>query len=251
MATATADHPLREEIGVTSPSTDIEFLNILLYGDPGVGKTYLCGTAVEHDKTNPVLLIDIEGGTLTVRDRKIDVVSARTLVDVQKIVNKLITAGEDMYYKTVVLDSLTELQKLDMRYIMKQAKANAKNPDSVDVDVPSQREWGKSLEHTRSIVRAFRDLPCNTIITALAHQQMDDSGSVTGIFPSLPGKARNEIPGFMDVVGYYHVRQAGQTLIRRVQFAKTSRVQAKDRTGLLGDAVDDPSFPQLFDMIHK
>jgi hypothetical protein len=74
---------------------------------------------------------------------------------------------------------------------------------------------------------------------------------VTEIFPSLPGKARNEIPGFMDVVGYYHTRQQGQALIRRVQFAKTNRVLAKDRTGLLGDAIDDPTFPQMFELIHE
>jgi hypothetical protein len=223
----------------------------LLYGDPGVGKTTLIGSAADHEVTSPVLLIDIEGGTLAVRNKKIDVKTARSLPEVQRILNTLIKRGDDLYYKTVALDSLTELQKLDMRFIMRQEKANAKNPDSVDIDVPTQRAWGKSLEHTRAIVRAFRDLPCNTIITALAGRDKDDNNVVTDIYPSVPGKARNEVPGFMDIVGYYYATQRGNTLVRRLQFAKTSRVLAKDRTSLLGEAIDDPTFPQLFDMIHS
>lgn len=250
MATAVVDHPIREKLNVEKINPEIAFINFLLYGDPGVGKTHLLGTAEDYEKTSPVLLIEIEGGATTIRHRNIDVVSARTLKQVQKTLNELIQAGDDMYYKTVALDSLSELQKLDMRYIMQQTKTNAKDPDKVDVDVPSQREWGKSLEHTRAIVRAFRDLPCNTIITALAHQTVED-GKIIEIFPSLPGKAKNEIPGFMDIVGYLYTQQVGATTVRRLQLAKTRRVSAKDRTGLLGDMIEEPTIPVMFDMIHK
>jgi len=251
MATAVVDHPLREALKVERVSPTIDFLNILLYGDPGVGKTYLCGTAEDHEKTSPVLLIDIEGGTKTIRNRNIDVLSARSLNDVQKIYNTLVKAEKDMYYQTVILDSLTELQKLDMRFVMKQAKDKAKDPDKVDIDVPSQREWGITLNHTRAIVRGFRDLPCNTIITCLAHETMDDNGNLAGVFPSVPGKAKAEVPGFMDIVGYYSVRMQGTEKVRRLQFAKTAKVIAKDRTDTLGDYIDDPTFPQIFDIVHK
>lgn len=253
MPTAIAEpveHPIRSQLEVSKLATEIKWLNILLYGDPGVGKTWLCGTAEDSEATSPVLFIDVEGGTTTIRHRSIDVVSARSLAQVQKTINKLILAGDDMYYKTVVLDSLTELQHLDMRYIMKQAKSTAKDPDKVDIDVPSTREWGKSLEHTRAIVRAFRDLPCNTIITALAHTQKED-GQPDLIFPSIPGKARNEIPGFMDIVGYLFAKQVGTKTERRLQLARTVRVSAKDRTGLLGDLIPDPTFPAIFDLVHK
>jgi hypothetical protein len=137
-----------------------------------------------------------------------------------------------------------------MRFIMKQAKEASKNPDKFDIDVPSQREWGKSLEHTRAIVRAFRDLPCNTILTALAADKSED-GKVIEIFPSLPGKARNEIPGFMDIVGYYYAQQQGPTTVRRLQLAKTRKVSAKDRTGMLGEMMEEPTIPAIFDAVHK
>lgn len=252
MATAVAieDHPLRVDLEVSKPDPVIGPLNILIYGDPGVGKTYLCGTAADHEKTSPVLLIDVEGGTMTIRNKDIDIVSARTLGQLRKIVNKLIMAGDDIYYKTVIVDSLTELQRVDMSQIMNETKANAKNPDRVDVDVPSAREWGKSLAHSRAIVRAFRDLPCNTILTCLAHSS-EEEGQPKQVFPSMPGKARNEVPGFMDIVGYYYGRQVGGVTVRKLQFASTVRVLAKDRTGLLGDSLEDPTFPEIFDMVHK
>jgi phage nucleotide-binding protein len=244
------DHPIQEKLEAVKLLKEIDFLNILIYGDPGVGKTYLLGTAEDHIKTSPVLLIEVEGGAKTIRHRNIDVVPARTLTQVQKVLNTLILAGDDLYYKTVCLDSLSELQKLDMRFIMKQAKEASKNPDKFDIDVPSQREWGKSLEHTRAIVRAFRDLPCNTILTALAADKSED-GKVIEIFPSLPGKARNEIPGFMDIVGYYYAQQQGPTTVRRLQLAKTRKVSAKDRTGMLGEMMEEPTIPAIFDAVHK
>jgi hypothetical protein len=133
---------------------------------------------------------------------------------------------------------------------MQQAKQTAKNPDNVDIDVPSAREWGKSLEHTRAIVRAFRDLPCNTVITALAHS-IEEEGQPNEIVPSIPGKARNEVPGFMDVVGYLYVIQQGSSTTRRLQLARTRRVSAKDRTGLLGDMIEEPTIPVMFDLVHN
>jgi phage nucleotide-binding protein len=246
--TAVAEHPLRAALKVGRPK-QIEFINLMTYGDPGSGKTYLCGTAEDDPRTSPVLLIDVEGGTITVRKRNIDVVQARSLNEVQKIYNTLYKAGEDIYYKTVCVDSFSELQKLDMRFIMKQAKETAKDPDKVDIDVPSMREWGKSLEHMRTMARAFRDLPCNTILTALAHTEKEE-GQPDKIFASLSGKARNEIPGFMDIFGYLYTRQQGTTTVRRLQLARTAKVAAKDRTDLLGDSIDNPTIPMIWDIIH-
>jgi hypothetical protein len=195
-----------------------------------------------------MLLIDIEGGTLTLRRRNIDVVQVRNMKQIEAVHNEIANDTE-RYYKTVGIDSLTELQKLDMRTVM--MEQYNKKPDSTDMFVPSQREWGKSGERVRMIVRAFRDLPVNTIVTALMSSDKDERSGITSFFPSFPGKLRSEIPGFFDVVGLLTTFNEDGGVHRQLQFAKTQRVVAKDRTDSLGETMIDPSIPLMWERITK
>lgn len=238
---------IRDSLGVMSPD-EIEFLNLLVFGEPGAGKTYLAGTAQDHPKTSPMLVLDVEGGTTTLRHRSdIDVVQVRSIDQIVEAHNML-KVDNNGYYKTVVIDSLTELQKLDMSDIMKELVQ--RRPDR-DPDVPDVREWGKSGTHMRQIVRAFRDLPMNTILTALVDPFKDSTGSVV-LYPNLPGKMRTELAGFFDVVGYLYTRpeEEGEAITRIIQFTGTQRVIAKDRTAVLGHFMENPTIPAMFDLIH-
>lgn len=256
MATATVvktdENLIREKLGVKSPDELIQYLNFLVYGEPGAGKTYLAATAQDHPDMSPLLFLDVEGGTVTIRKRKdVDVVKVRTMQQVEDIHNELYK-DNTLYYKTVVIDSITELQKLDMRTVMQQQYD--KRPDTTDLDVPSQREWGKSGERIRRIIRAYRDLPLNTITTALMGEAHDDSTNITSYFPSMPGKLRGEIPGYFDVVGLLSSkserREGVDTVVRTLQLAKTLRVVAKDRTASLGSLIENPTIPSMWDVIH-
>jgi hypothetical protein len=253
MATITkADNELRASLEVRPPSEVVEFLNFLVYGPPGAGKTWLAGTAEDDSRTSPVLFVDIEGGAATIRNRQgIDIPSAiKSIQEMEALYNKLwksIDKGK-LYYKTVVVDSLSELTDVDMRSIMKEAYQ--RNPDKVDKDVPSQREWGKARSHMRTIVRAFRDLPCNVIFTAqLATVQ--EEGQPTLNQPGFAGKLRTELPGFMDVVGYLYADVQGEVITRKLQVQGTRRVVAKDRTSTLGSVLENPTIPMMFDLIHS
>lgn len=222
-------------------------MNLLIYGESGVGKTTFLGTAEDLEETMPALLIDVEGGIVTLRKRtNLDIKPIRSMKEMIDLINDL--RKYPGYYKTVMLDSVTELQKLDMRVIMK--AAYDANPDKVDIDVPSPREWGKCGEHIRNVVRALRDLPCNTIITALPNEEKNKEGVVLKIGPDLPGKLKSHIPGFMDIVGYMMVDHIGGNTTRKIQFAKTKKVMAKDRTGVLDDVTLSPSIPLLWERIH-
>ena len=247
-----ADSGLRELLEVKPPSEHVEWLNLLIYGEPGVGKTYLAGTAEDDPRTSPVLFLDIEGGITTIRHRsKIDVPPPlRNIKDIEKMYDKLyksVTNGK-LYYKTIVLDSLSELADVDMRSIMEEAWR--RNPDKVDKDVPSQREWGKSRSHMRSIVRAFRDLPCNIIITAHS-ATLQEEGQPTKYMPGFSGKLRTEIPGFMDIVGYLYAENEQGVIVRKLQTQGTRRVVAKDRTDALEDVVENPTLPDMWETIHN
>jgi hypothetical protein len=242
---------LREKLQVKPPDELVDWINALFYGEPGAGKTWLGGTADDDERTSPVLVVDIEGGVTTLRHRsKVDVVSVRSMPELEKLHNDLYHSIEDggIYYKTLMLDSLPELADLDMRFIMKDAYS--RNPEKVDKDVPSQREWGKSRSHMRTIVRAFRDLPCHTIFTAQVGT-LQEEGQPTKYFPGFAGKLRTEIPGFMDIVGYlYPEVEPSGVIVRKLQVQGTRRVVAKDRTSSLGGILENPTIPMIWDAIH-
>lgn len=244
---------LRDKLGATSPDALVPYINLLAYGDPGAGKTFLGGTADDDGETSPLLVLDVEGGLMTIRARTtVDVMPVRSIKDIEDIYGKLHsginTETNSLYYKTIFIDSLTELQKLDMRMIMKEAPGVLAGKQ--DPDMPSQREWGISQEHIRKIVRAFRDLPCNTIFSAHVSTVMDNRNRMT-YGPDLPGKLRNQVSGFLDVVGYLYATSQDEQVVRKIQFAKTDTVIAKDRTGALGDVVVNPTIPMLWDLIHS
>lgn len=242
---------LRDSLQVKAPYEVVDWINMLVYGEAGAGKTHLIGTADDDLLTRPVLIFDVEGGLTTLRHKRgIDVVSVRSMTDVEKNYNKLYHSIKNgtMYYKTVGIDSVTELTDLDMRYIMK--AAYEKNPDKVDQDVPSMREWGKARQHMRSIIRAFRDLPCNTIFTASVGT-LQEEGQPTKFYPGFAGKLRTDIPGFMDIVGYLYTENDQGVINRRLQVTGSRRVVAKDRTSALGDVVENPTVPMLWGMINE
>jgi hypothetical protein len=153
------------------------------------------------------------------------------------------------YYKTIGVDGITELQKLDMRTVM-QEQFN-KKPETTDIYVPSQREWGKSGERVRMIVRALRDLECNIIMTALQTEDKDERTGKRLIHPSIPGKLKSEIPGFFDIVGLLRAVHEGGEIVRKLQVVKTENVIAKDRTGALDDLITNPSIPEMWEQIHS
>jgi len=249
MSTITASEDLRNKLGVKKPG-ETEWVNTFIFGDPKVGKTAFVATAQDHPDTAPLLLFDVEGGTTTIRDRTdIDVVEIRSIDDYRKKVNELYRMGDDLqnHYRTLAVDNMSELQALDLIPIMKEAKA--KNPDKVDIDVPGQREWGKTREHMRLIARQLRDLPINLILTAHVFT-VEREGQPAKHYPGFGGKAKSDVAGFMDIVGYMTmVQDRGKEAYTQVQFRGTRQVLAGDRFDILGDTMQNPTFPEIWQKI--
>jgi len=207
----------------------------LIYGDPGLGKTKLAVSADNVESMRPVLLVNVEAGDMSVEEEYPDVMSVdvRNFKDMNEVYNNLVRDPSSA--KTVIIDSLTELQKLGMYQIMEDVVK--KHPDR-DPDVPSMREWGKCGESIRKVVRAFRDLPINVIYTCLMVSKQDElSGAVT-CHPSLPGKLAAEVPAFLDFVFYMYVHDKNERYILTQPTVK--HVGPKDRSGKLATAIPIP-----------
>jgi hypothetical protein len=234
----------------------LDFLNGLIYGDPGVGKTTFLATASLVPAMSPMLLLDIEGGDLSLTGfPNLEVVRVASYKKMQPIYDELYREqnGKNPPYRTIGLDNLTELRYFSMGDIMLDAKATAKNPDNIDLDVPGMREWGKNSNQIRAVVRGFRDLPCHTFFTAHAKEVENKATEVVKIKPAIPGQLAEELSGFVDLVLYYYVKLVavkGVTEHKRLMLTtKTANINAKDRSGKLPPVMETPTMEDLIRLI--
>lgn len=248
---------------IRKPQDVLPYLNLLVYGDSGAGKTLLAGTAAFVEELSPVLFIDVEGGTHTLNHYNdvadIDIIpdpndgSHPTLkwIDIQKIYDDLYRGRHP--YKTVVIDSLTEMQKLAMN-------TNLGSGSKMTIDaignLPEFKDWHVNTEQMRRLVRAFRDLPLNTIFTALADDKADPRTAKSENpriikNPSFTKKLAQEIPAFFDLVFYLYSKQRGNQNVRYIQTDKDNTVVAKCRVYGVPMVIENPTMETLYEMLVR
>jgi hypothetical protein len=229
----------------------VQTINMLIYGDPGVGKTVLAASAQAVPQMQPVLFIDMEGGTLSAAKMGFacEVVRIKKWADIQKVYDSLLR--DPTRYGTIVIDSLTEIQRFSMAEIMRKV---VEEDGDRDPEVPSIREWGINGEQTRRLVRGFRDLPINAIFTCLTDQDRDKTGNVTKTRPSLTGKLKGEVAGYVDIVAYMYRKTIGQgaevQTSRLLMTTGTDKYVAKDRTTCLPAIMQNPTMADIFAAVH-
>lgn len=221
-------------------------VKMLVYGDPGVGKTVF---SCSGDRT---IFIDVEGGSLSIQNRiKAKKVARKrfdTFDEIEEFVRGLREKGSKA--DTLVIDSITELQKKLMDSIVAQ-HPEVKRPYGDGLTVG---DWGYNTERMRRFIRMARDLDMNVIFTALA---MDEKNEMTGAVKTLPkmsSKLSADVCGYVDIVGYLYVdnvtNEDGESVpIRRMLVQPVGMYYAKDRSGALGNVIDDPTFPGIYNTI--
>jgi hypothetical protein len=223
-------------------------IKMLVYGASGVGKTVFGASA-----PSPIFL-NAEGGMLSVADRNIDRINIETFQDLRDAFDFL-KAGQHKY-QTVIIDSLTEIQKKSMDGIL--AKSGNEKPLIGD--------WGTNIEEVRKISRYFRDLQMNVILIALEQIEKDEISGQTMRAPALQGKSLpQEVMGFYDIVGHMSVQEKNlgmdggpavigkpqQTvLVRSIRVQPSQSVYAKDRSSKLGASVE-PDFTKIFNTVFS
>jgi phage nucleotide-binding protein len=224
------------------------YVNMLIYGESGVGKTLLAGSSDAVPSMRRVLIIDVEGGTLTLRDKypNVEAVRVKNWQEMQNVYDALYLGTHG--FNTIVIDSLTEVQKLSMDSVMRRLVAEHEERDA---DVPGLREWNINLEQTRKFVRAFRDLPTNTIFTALAQSDKNTRTGAIKRKPSLSGKVKDEVAGFLDIVVYLYIKEIDQENVRMLLCGQTEDTVAKDRSNALPMTIQNPTMDSVWQCLSN
>lgn len=147
------------------------YLKAVVYGHFGVGKTLFACTAGEHPDMGPVLVVNIEGGGITASNipNVMETEQLGSYSDVQEVFWKLANKDDDReeggidwgQFKTVIIDSGSAVQDMN---IMEVAATNATAKKAAARI--SQQDWGDSTRQVGELLRRFKALPMNVIVTA-------------------------------------------------------------------------------------
>lgn len=208
---------------------------MLIYGEPGLGKTTFAATA-----PNPILA-DAEMGAnfLGLRGFNIDIVRIKKWEDMQEFY-KLI---EKSQYKTVVLDPVNELLEKLIHSLKDESRLTTIN------NTLTLQGWGIAKERMKAMLKTFRDLEKNVIVIAHADEPRDEERYIRR--PRIQANLAGDLEAMMDIVGYLSLAKEGKRTVRRLYLAPSDTFHAKDRTGTLPTCIDSPTFDKVYDYIIK
>lgn len=203
-------------------ANELKYLNMLLYGHPGSGKTVLWGTGGDG-----MFFMDSDIGLESAeasgnRGLGMPVRNYDDLVEAYEWVkHEAIPKGEINW---VVWDSLSLFQ--DRALIDDVLKSAAEANPRQDPHVASQREYLVNMNRIGEFVRMFVDLPINFGISAHVLPDTDPEDNII-YMPSIRGKGMpSKIAGYMNIVAYLAANDEGK---RRLITDKKEHYYAKDR----------------------
>ena len=191
-----------------TPDIFTDKMNILIYGDPGSGKTHLAGTAQDVPEMADVHVFNIDGGIMTLASRgDIHATNIRSVDELEQELFRI--ANKDPKYtntKTVVIDNITELQTLALENITTRELASRRKKDkSYTVDEVYLEDYGVAGKQLARVLRGFRDLPIHVIYIAHKKDKMrKGTNTLEESKPNLTEKLCTAVMGYMDFVWYLY-----------------------------------------------
>lgn len=256
---------------MSTPNTSVtKWLKMLVYARPGAGKTTLCMTAVDVPQMNDVLLINADKGDIVLeentriknpqllRDNIIECNDFKTAAMVHDFLKmhckfrdednvkglreyeawlrgcKTEDIVEPKRFRTVIIDSLTELDIYCTYGLLGLTQENVLHGEASDIEVARFDEFRKNNQMVQMFSRAFRDLPIHVLSTS--HEAYtEDEQRKKHYMPQLTGQLRTQITGFYDIVGYLTYKKEGEIITRQYWVQPVGPFHAKNRRSVFKD----------------
>jgi len=192
------------------------FVRCTIYGWSGVGKTVFWGTAPD------AIFASSERGLLSIVSTlwyAPDYVNVTSLKDLQELYKYLRDTANGKY-KTLVIDSLTEINEIIKEWIETRTGKQM-----------SRNEWWELSRKIKNIIRSFKELQMHVIVICQEKTNANDEWVIETIYPMLNGKNATEIAYMMDVVWYMYIDKDGE---RHITTAPNQKLLSKDRSWQIG-----------------
>ena len=257
---------------------EAEYLRLLVYGEPGSGKTWLGASAALDELTAPVLYVEYKSQIASLRsnpeyvaameDGRLVILSLDKYEELNFVYTYLFqnagcapestvpTEGIGSLFtkygppKTVVTDSVTELQRAE---VMRRA-GNPVGTFITDVEAPQIQHWGQLLNQFTLLPNLYYQLPLHVIFMGLedvdyAPRIVGQAPQVTGYRLALQGSAQRQFPAYALTVMRLE-RAPRNSLAYCVGYTKAIRAKTKEQSGRIPAKVVGPTIPALARMLQ-
>lgn len=226
----------------------------LLYSEAGAGKTPLCGTLQEYEKTSPCLFLDIDQGTMSLDSmkNKPTIVPIETFSEIQSVYpllkakqwDKVATyvakhrgsdvGVQELVYKSIVIDSGTELE-----YRLRNSVQGG--------EIPTQPDYLTTQERFRKMYRSFRDLDnISLVMTAGVRELKDDVAGTIKHFPAFQPSLVADLVRMTDFVFFLNIAMKGlgeeRRWVKTIQTTLSQRAVARSRSDKLKGVFEGERF---------
>ena len=248
------------------------YLRLLIWGEPGTGKTTMGASACLDPISAPVLFCDYKSqvGSLASNPEFLEKIQTGDLIIVQLAEYKDLEAvftwlkkgrgsngsldglmkglghADDMMPKTIVVDSITELQATE---VMRRA-GNTVGSFKTELDMPEIRDWGKIKNQFTLLGDLFYKLPYHMIFCGLeetdyAEAEIGKPPKVVGYRLALQGASQRLFPAYAMTI--IRLERAGVNAkgIFNKGTTDSSLSKVKEQTGKIPKEMFNPTIPQL------
>lgn len=218
---------------ISKPETASSTLKVLIYGEPGVGKTTFAASSPMP------LIIDVERGSRVLAGRDVAVMEYVSIEQIDKLMDYLLASDKSFdNYSTIVFDSISEMQ----RRLLDQQLATVSKSAGAPVYKADWDLWGANTQILRAMVSRFRDIQKNLVMIAHAKADKEEATGIMQMRPDLTPRLASTITAMFDVVGYLKINSKGERILQ-VQPSKT--VVAKSRVTTLPKEILNPTWDSI------
>lgn len=254
--------PVKTTTGLFASLSDTnEYLNVLLFGREGSGKT-TSACSLANLGYGKVLVVNAEGGM------KKNTLK-RNGIDIDRIMvwppsgQKITHSGLDEVYRQlqadladdpkswagVVFDSATEIVQALVDYVagdrIEKASRKGVSIDGIDAFFTDRSDYGTMSKMFRDILRKFRDLPTHFVVTALERRDVDEDSGKVQYGPAVTPGVQTDLLGYVDLVLACTAADDSEGKPYRALTRSSGKYRGKDRLGVLPKVLVNPTIERI------
>lgn len=227
---------------------DNPYVKIMLYGEPGVGKTVFVGTSpncliLSHDP-DELASAKHHGSTA----ERWHVSDYNDLTDAYEWLR-----ANPGSYDWVWLDNGTLFQEQGMDQIMLDLVAGKPHRNQF---IPDKPEYQENQNRLGTLIRQLKALPVNFGVTAhvmrMYDQEEEDKVTLMPLFQGGQGQLSQKFCGYMGVIAYMQARYTKEGFENFIITRARNRIYAKDRFNAIpGGRMVNPTVPKVMELINQ